>query len=248
MTTRERCEITFSVASYEVDFAQRLSLFALLNRFQDLAGLHAEHLQVGYELLRSSNLAWLLSRIRVDILSLPKWGDTVQLATWPKGVDRLFAMRDFALTTGTGDPLVKATSAWLLVDIERGRPQRVEGLPVDLRFRDAPHAIRETPEKIQMPEGLKIVAERPAWLSEIDTNQHVNNAQYAKWIGDCFSRSQFDNHRLTSIQINYLEETLPGDLVSLLMSPEHEGSGEFFLTGTSRNKKSRVFQAQVKWE
>ena len=247
MNTRERFDTTFSVASYEADLTGKLSLFALFNRFQDLAGIHAAHLQVGYEHLQVSKLAWILSRIKVQILSLPSWGDTVQLATWPKGIDRLFAMREFSLTSEKGATLVLATSAWLLVDIEKNRPQRIESLPTDLRFPRAPHAIQEELDKIQMPDGLGTVFDRPVWLSDIDTNRHVNNAQYAKWVGDCFSEHQCRNRRMTSMQINYLEETLSGDTIGLLKTPEDDLASEYFIAGVSRRKGSTVFHARVTW-
>lgn len=247
MNTRERFETTFYVASYEADRAGKLSLFALFNRFQELAGMHAEFLRVGYDLLRESKLAWMLSRIRLQILSMPSWGDTVQLATWPKGINRLFAMREFSLKNEAGETLVLATSAWLLVDLDKNRPQRIETLPIDLRFPGALHAIQDTPDKIEMPEHLTPVCERPVWLSDIDTNQHVNNAQYAKWIGDCFSGDQFRSRRLASLQINYMDETHLGDLVVISRAPEDESANLYFIEGVSRNKGSKVFQAQITW-
>jgi medium-chain acyl-[acyl-carrier-protein] hydrolase len=247
MNTHERSDTTFSVASYETDVVGKMSLFALFNRFQDLAGTHAAYLHVGYEQLQELKLAWILSRIKVQILSLPGWGNTVKLATWPKGIDRLFAMRDFSLTSEKGEPLVLATSAWLLVDIEKNRPQRIENLPIDLRYPGALHAIKETPDKIREPEGLSTMFERQVWLSDIDTNRHVNNAQYAKWVADCFSEDQFRNRRMTSIQINYLEETLVGDTVALSKSPENDLASEYFIGGLSLNKGAMVFSARVEW-
>ncbi len=192
-----------------------LSLYALFNRFQELAGIHAEHLQVGYDSLQRSKLAWVLSRIKVKIDSLPHWGRTVHLATWPKGIDRLFALRDFCMTDEQGKTLVAATTAWLMIDTEKGKPRRLDNFPVNLEFPGAPHALREPLDKIAVPQGLNQVMEKTVLLSDIDTNQHVNNAQYAKWITDCFSPEQFRSGRLASVQVNYLEETLLGDRVAL---------------------------------
>jgi medium-chain acyl-[acyl-carrier-protein] hydrolase len=247
MLTRERSQTTFEIASYEVDLTRSLSLFSLFNRFQDLAGIHAEYLQVGYDLLQKSKLAWVLSRIKVHIRSLPRWGDTVQLATWPKGVDRLFAIRDFSVASEKGETLILATSAWLLIDIEKNRPQRIENLPIDLQFPGAVDAIKERPDKIQMPVALEPVFARPVWLSDIDTNQHVNNAQYAKWISDCFSENQYRNRRITSMQINYLEEALRGDTVELLKTPNDDLAGEYYVGGFSRTRGSSVFKAKISW-
>jgi acyl-ACP thioesterase len=247
METRERCEITFRVASYESDLNGAMSLFALFNRFQELAGAHAAHLGVGYDRLRESHLAWILSRIMVDLQAPPSWGDTVTLATWPKGVDRLFALRDFSLTGPKGKVLVLATSAWLLVDLAKQRPQRIESLPLDLRFPGAPDALAERPDKIALPDGPAAWFERPVWLSDIDVNHHVNNAQYAKWIGDCFPEETFRARRTKRAQINYLEATLPHDIVKLRRVPEHDRAMDYCIEGVSGRTGSVAFQSRVEW-
>ena len=248
MNSRERYEDSFSVVSYEADSFGKLSLYAMFNRFQELAGMHAAYLQVGYDTLREAKLAWILSRIKVQIYSLPRWGDVVHLATWPKGIERLFALRDFCMTNERGETLVTATSAWLLIDIEKGRPRKIETLPVDLQFPHAVHAIQDPLNKIQLTDGLLPVFEKSVWLSDIDTNRHVNNAQYVKWITDCFSQDQFSNRRITSVQINYLEETLLGDTIALFKKPGDVLAKEFFIEGVSSLKGLKVFQAQVTWE
>jgi acyl-ACP thioesterase len=247
MNTRERFETSFPVASYEAGHNGNLSLYALFNRFQDLAGEHAAFLQVGYEELRNMKLTWILSRIKVQILSLPAWGDIVRLATWPKGVDRLFALRDFSLTSERGETLVLATTAWLLVDVEKNRPQRIDVLPIDLQFTGAPHAIREIPDKISMPQQLTPVFEKPIWVSDIDMNQHVNNAQYAKWIGDCFPEDQYRNRQLTSMHINYLDEVLLGDTIGLMKTPDDVKAEEYIIGGMSRRKGAMAFHARITW-
>jgi medium-chain acyl-[acyl-carrier-protein] hydrolase len=247
MNSRERFEETFSVVSCETDISGNLSLYSLFNRFQELAGVHATYLDVGYETLQKAKLAWVLSRIKVQIHLLPRWGETVRLATWPKGIDRLFALRDFSMINAQNEPLVHTTSGWLLVDIERGRPRKIETLPIDLQFPLAQHALQDPLDKISVPTGLVRVFEKPIWPSDIDINRHVNNAQYAKWVADCFSHDQFHQRRITSIQINYLEETMLGDTITLFKVPIDLSSSEYFICGTSRIKGSTVFHARVQW-
>jgi medium-chain acyl-[acyl-carrier-protein] hydrolase len=247
MNSRERFDTTFTIASYEADVTGRLSLFALFNRFQELAGNHAAFLQVGYDELQQSHLAWILSRIKVQLIRLPDWGDTVHLTTWPKGIDRLFALRDFSMHSETGEPLALATTAWLLVDLTKNRPQRIENLPIDLRFPGAPHAIEQTPDKIQLPVDMATAFEKQIWLSDLDINRHVNNAQYAKWIDDCFSAEPFRNRTKKSLQINYLEETPLGDTITVMKTPQDDHAPEYFIVGRSRQKSSTVFQASMTW-
>jgi medium-chain acyl-[acyl-carrier-protein] hydrolase len=248
MKTRERFEDTFSVASYETDLKGNLSLYSLFNRFQEIAGIHATYLDVGYEMLRKTNLAWVLSRIKVQIYSMPRWRDTVRLTTWPKGIDRLFALRDFSITNEQGEPLIDTTSAWLLIDTKSGRPRKIETLPIDLRFPLAVHALPDPPGKIIVQIGLEKIFEKPVWLSDIDINQHVNNAQHAKWVSDCFSHDHFRHRLMKSIQINYLEEAILGDTITLFQSPHDPFASEYFICGISHIKGSAVFHALIVWE
>lgn len=239
-------EKTFETASYETDFTGKLSLFSLFNHFQDIAGKHAEQIGVGFDYLRSKNLAWMLSRIILKISYLPEWGERVVLKTWPKGIEGLFAMRDFSLISLSGEIMISATSAWLLVDLTKNRPSRLENLPVNLKFTGAPSAIEEIPGKIKLPEKLVGLFEHNVLNSDIDINQHVNNANYAKWIFDSFPAEKYKQSRIRSLQINYLEAALPNDAASLLLDESEPGI--YTLAGRSRNTGRLIFSAEVIWD
>ena len=248
MQTHEMREETFTVTSFESDFTGRMALSSLFDRFQDIAGLHATHLDVGFEKLRESGVAWMLSRIRVKIERLPKWGETVTLRTWPKGIDRLFALRDFRLENEAGELLSLATTCWLLVDIQKGRPRRIESLNVDLMFPNAEQAIGEVPDKISVPGSLKPVYEKQILVSELDVNEHVNNAHYVRWVVDCFDAARLRSHEVKTIQLNYLEQVLYGDRVEVSMSWDSEIPNAHYVEGTNRNSGAKVFQALVEWK
>ena len=143
------------VRSYDVGHAGVLKPQVILQFFQEAAGNHATHLGVGYEALRTLGLVWVLSRVKVEIAGLPAWGDEVTLTTWPKGTNRLFALRDFRMSARGGDVMVRGTSCWLLVDVRSMRPRRIESLP---RFplNDTEHAIEESPDRIVVPTSLQV--------------------------------------------------------------------------------------------
>ncbi len=248
MQTMMRWEEHFTLTSYDVDFNGRLSLYSLFRRFQELAGSHATHLQVGYDRLREDGLAWFLSRIKVEIESLPQWGDSVILQTWPKGIERLFAMRDFRLVDATGRTHLVATSRWLLVEIAKGKPRRIESLPRDLTFDNVEHAIAGSLEKVVPQSPCPQVYEREVLPSDLDVNHHVNNAEYVKWVIDCFDVGMQTTRTLRSVQLNYLEETLLGDRVRIGSSRRGESDGSFYVEGLSAKKGSTLFQAVVEWQ
>lgn len=240
-------EERFSLTSYDVDFSGRLSLYGLLRRFQELAGAHAEHLHVGYDQLKALGMAWYLSRIKVQIDSLPRWGDNVVLRTWPKGIDRLFAMRDFTLISEGGQFHVAATSRWLMVDTSKGRPVRLETLPWDLKYENITEALPGTLEKIPSRAPCNPVYEREILPSDLDVNYHVNNAEYVKWVVDCFDVPTQSSRALRSIQLNYLEETLVGDRVKIGLAVDQGAESPCYIEGLSTKKGSMLFQAIVEW-
>jgi medium-chain acyl-[acyl-carrier-protein] hydrolase len=240
-------ETKFHVASYECDFSGRLSLSALCQHFQEIAGINAEQLGVGYRMLKEEHLAWMLSRIIIRVNRRPRWGDDVVITTWPKGISSLFALRDFRLEDSKGDILVLGTSAWLLVDVLRRRPRKIESLPVDLRYPGAPHAIDEIPGKLAGGRPGVAVYERTILPGDIDLNNHVNNTEYIRWVTDCFSPDLFRSNEIRSLQLNYLEETLLGDILTITLDGIAEPGGACRISGLSRNKGGGVFQANVEW-
>ncbi len=236
------------VKSYEVDCSGRLKLQSLFNYFQEVAGNHATHLGTGYEELQKKGLFWVLSRIKIHITKMPRWHEVVSLATWPKGVDRLFALRDFRMTDDQLNALLTATTAWLLLDTERNRPQKISVLPVRILLNGGEHAIHESLEKLKPARDLTLRYEKKILLSDLDVNNHVNNAEYMRWIVDCFDAGQIGTKSIGSIQVNYLEEALLGDTIALYSGRENEEGDTYYLEGVSRNKQSKIFQARVEWK
>ena len=98
----------YHIRSYEVDRSGCLSIAAAVNFFQESAWRNAEAIGVGFNQLSENNNLWVLSRLSVEMYKYPQWDDTIRLETWPKGMDRLFALRDFRLKSGDGKELLGA--------------------------------------------------------------------------------------------------------------------------------------------
>lgn len=163
---------------------------AVCDFFQSAAARHAEKIGVGLTFLHRHGLAWVLSRLHIEIMRYPELDEKVDVITYPSGFERLFAIREFALVDGIGAEIVRASSAWLLVDTARLRPLRAaaelggEG--------DEPN--RELPRYFNVSGKLPLSAsdgfEKFAGLqtmvlpSEIDLNRHMNNAVYIARMSD----------------------------------------------------------------
>jgi acyl-ACP thioesterase len=90
--------------------------------------------------------------------------------------------------------------------------------------------------------------ERSVLLSDLDVNNHVNNARYLDWIFDCYDDAFVRSHLLSFLQVNYVGETTLGDTVALARGEDASTPGVDYIEGVSRKKGSKVVQALVGWE
>lgn len=245
--TKTLWEESIYVKSYETDFAGKLKLASLFNYFQETAGNHATHLGVGYERLRTMGFFWVLSRAKVHINRLPGWRETVTLVTWPKGQDGLLFLRDFRMTTGDSELLVTGSTGWLLIDTEHNKPQLAEVLKVPLPGNAHGNAIEGPLKKLRSPENPVLVYERKVLASDLDVNNHVNNARYLEWITDGFDAQHAASSAVSTLQVNYVGEAVLGDTVAMYRT-DVTSNGRTFIEGVNQAAGSKVVQAIVEWK
>ena len=161
MYTHDR-RVTYSEISMKgfADIAQ------IAEYFQDCSVFQSEVLGMGLEYLTEHHLAWLGSRISVS--------------TWPYKFDAAFGYRNFMLQDERGKRIAVANSQWILVDTESGRvvritPEIAAHYPMEEKA-DMTYAPRKIAFKEEKMEQEPICVPK----AFIDTNQHMNNAQYIR--------------------------------------------------------------------
>lgn len=206
----------FTIPCYDTDASWRLKPTSFMNLAQEAAGLHAVHLGFGYDDLIVNNTAWILSRVHIEFLDTPKWRENITLTTWHKGLNRLFYLRDFVLTDETGKERVKATTSWLVLNLETRRlvrdPQLMEEGTVNLE-----NALETPADKVQLPKDVEPVLafEHVVGYSDVDMNGHTNNAMYMQWAMDAVDYAIASARPVKELTINFNHETKAGDSVSL---------------------------------
>lgn len=205
-----------TIPCYDTDASWRLKPASFMNLAQEAAGRHAVYLGFGYDDLIVSNTAWILSRVHVQFIDTPQWREDITLTTWHKGLNRLFFLRDFILTDNEGRERVKATTSWLILNLETRRlvrdPKLVEEGTV------CEENVIETPaDKVQMPKDVEpeFVMEHTVAYSDIDTNGHTNNAMYMQWAMDAVNYEVASKMPLKEFTINFNHETKAGEVVKL---------------------------------
>jgi acyl-ACP thioesterase len=144
--------------------------------------------------------------------------------TWPRGGEKLFALRDYDIRDAQGKAAVRARSCWLIIDIEKRRPLRpqsiMENLPLNDGLNSLPFAVG-----LEERQALQKMAERQALYTDIDYNGHVNNVGYIRWIEDAADPLLLEQARQMRLDINYTNEVLPGEVTGIWTAPIDEAAG-----------------------
>jgi medium-chain acyl-[acyl-carrier-protein] hydrolase len=228
-------ERTFEVMSFQVEPGGKCRFAALADLLQEVAWQHADSRDFGQQLF-AKNLAWVLNRMDIEVFKMPVWGDQIILKTAGRGIDKLFALREFLVCDAKGQVLAKAMSAWILLDLERKRPVPPEkALPVEL-FQPVKSG-ELMPKKIEVPGQMDFQKELIIQHDDLDMNQHVNNVSYIRWVENVSKALGF---HFKSLKINYLKETFLGQRLKIYT---YQQSETLILVGVLENQP--VFLAEL---
>lgn len=163
----------------ESDESGRLSVQGILNYFQDCSTFQSEDLKLGLSYLGQKKRAWWLSGWQVVIDRQPLFGERIRVSTWPYGFRGIYGYRNFIITDLEGNSLVRADSTWFFYDLEKGSPARVT--PEEIRGYGSGEeklSLPPAPRRIEIPKDCRTAPPVTVLRHHLDTNRHVNNAQY----------------------------------------------------------------------
>ena len=219
-------EQKFHIPCYNTDASWRLKPAAFMDLAQEAAGLHAVYLGFGYDDLIKANTAWILSRVHIEFVNTPMWRDNITLTTWHKGANRLFFLRDFIITDDKGQERVKATTSWLVLNLETRRLVR-DPMLMEEGTMCSENVIETPADKVQMPKDVKaeLVHEHTVAYSDIDMNGHTNNAMYMQWAMDAVDYATASSKPVKEVTINFNHETKAGDTVLIYRAEVEKEDG-----------------------
>ncbi len=221
-------EKVYPVHVYETGPDGKLNLYSLFDFFQDIASDHAVRLGYGREDLLRNNNFWVLSRIYAEINQWPEWGNTILIKTWPRGTEKLFALRDYEVRFPDGKTAARATSSWLIIDMTTRRIQRPDNTLSSYKsavFTGS--ALPRNAMKLEPAGDGHSATELNVRISDLDVNMHTNNVRYLKWATDSYDLDFTLNNTPYSAEINYLAESHYNERIGIRIS-EEKGTEKIF--------------------
>ncbi|MBU9736689.1 acyl-[acyl-carrier-protein] thioesterase [Diplocloster agilis] len=186
-----------------------LTLNGVLNYFQDCSTFHSEDVGLGVEHLKEKHRAWLLSSWQVVVERYPGLGERIVVATWPYDFKLFYGYRNFALFGQDGERLSYANSIWAFIDTSTGHPTKIGEADVAAYGEDPKLEMNYAPRKVTVPKDCVPVEEFPVRKYHIDTNQHVNNAQYIQMARECIPQI----YPVHEMRAEYRKAAVLGDMI-----------------------------------
>ena len=201
--------INKTVAFSEVGPDSKIKITDLTDYFQDVCTFQSDKLGVGMDPLKERGFGWVASSWQIVVSRYPRLGEKVRVGTAPYEFKGVMGMRNFVLETEDGERMAVANSIWSFVDIANMTLARI---PADIAGAYDPEEkidMDYAPRKIKIPEELAALTPIEVKYHNLDSNDHVNNAQYISMAEDLAEAGR----RARQIRVEYRASARRGDII-----------------------------------
>ena len=204
----------FQIPPQEVDFQYNATLAALTNVLLTTAGYNADERGFGIRDLNRNECSWVLLRLAVEMDEFPQQYDKIQVETWVEEVGRASTTRNFVIRNAKNEVIGKAISIWAMINVVTRRAQDLITLDGIHQYATGVKVEIEKPTKLLSIDG-EATNEFSVKYSHIDINGHVSSMRYVEWVSDCLSLDLYRTYKIKRFEINYMNEILYGETVSV---------------------------------
>ncbi|MDR0291190.1 MAG: hypothetical protein LBI01_00070 [Elusimicrobium sp.] len=237
----------FKPRYYEFTGGEILPLHILCNYFQQAAAADAHTFGFGMEELTAQSIAWVLTRMQIEVYAPAALGKTLNVETWHARSEKALSRREFIITDSDGKTIIKGSTWWVLLNL---KTRRITRMPETMLAFNEPTPRYVTEEK----EFKKNIYDRVAPISEkifltreedIDTNGHVNNTHYLAWATETMPKNM-RAATLKTAKLSFKSECTNGEKIIGKVYKDSENSYTHILTRESDGKE--VFRLTSDWE
>ena len=236
-----------NLSYYAVDGRMNMTLSALVTFFQDIAIEHSDSAGYTIEKLLSEKLGWVITNYHIMIERWPVYGEKIKLNTWSSSIKHYQAERCFEIIDEKGDIIIKASSRWILMNLEKRTP---EAIPKDLyeayHTGTAPVIENEKYKMERKRDNFVFESAVTVLRSQTDSNGHTNNTQYVSWAMDSVPDEIYNDLKCCDFKIVFRKESVRGAEIILKTYEEVSEEGKLIVTDFYEGDKV-ICTAQSVW-
>ena len=207
------------IKEFEINFMQCtpsgfLKYVELCNMLQIIAAEHSAIGGISFIDMQKFNLAWVLSRMRVEADEMPKWRDTITIKTWICTLENSRSVRAFDIYLNN-KKIIGCETFWAVFNTKSRRPESLS-LPHE-HFEKFPdnRSTKILFSKIAIPENSQNNFQKTVRLSDLDIVNHVNNVKYLEWCLDLVDADLVLKNKIRSFEMNFMKELSLNDQVKI---------------------------------
>jgi medium-chain acyl-[acyl-carrier-protein] hydrolase len=206
-------EKEYFIHYYNTNYKLKLSVVSLMQFFEDIALLQSEEREVGLNYYKENNITWVLHQLEIRIKEYPKYKDKVVVRSFPTSYLRFYAHRVFQVFNESDDVIINADSIWVFVDTITKKPKTVtDDMYAAYCITPGKNELKKLEEVRQLGE-VNYDKEFTVRWSDIDINNHVNNAKYVVWALETIPIDILNEKDIELIRIVYKKEIKYGSSI-----------------------------------
>ena len=204
---------------YEINFLQcyptgLLKYTELCNILQITAGLHADLGGISFSAMQEHHQAWVMSKMRLEIRSLPKWKDKITVKTWIKTLENSRSTRCLELYRGE-EKLAGCETFWAVINTNARRPENLALGHKHFEKFPAQSGTSHEVQKININLDFDVLKNYKVQLSDIDIVNHANSVKYLEWCLNALDSKYILRQKIKGFEMNFLRELSLNDEVTI---------------------------------
>ena len=203
------------VTSYDADKNRRLRLSALMRYMQEAGEEQLRTVNQDYEQLYNEGIIFIMTKCAFCITQMPTLAGKFFVTTWHSGATGVQFFREFSVTDESGKVLITATTAWVMIDPQtRKILKRDRFVPGIEEVKDQSASSDLIVQRKAFPNEMEGCGTRFVYWSDIDYNQHINNAVYMDISLD-FLPEGFAIDKIKYAKISFLKENTQKNTIKM---------------------------------
>jgi acyl-ACP thioesterase len=229
------------IESYDVQPNACARISSLFRLFQKAACDDCDSTGLTYDVLRNNNIAFVLTKMTLEIYENIEMYDTLVVEAKPRGCRGASFLRDYELKKD-GKTLARCCSEWVIINFEKRRILRpsvldeLGGVPVDTTDMFE----IKSPDMNFTEENMSYADTRTVYYSQIDRNNHMNNTFYPDIVFDYIPAPYKESLKNLKLTIRYASEISCGDEYDIFTNEENN---TFSLVAKNKNTNKIIFTA-----
>ena len=205
----------FYIGYRDIDANLKIKNSAILNIFEDIAGMHADYAGEG---LKESDTTWILTGYKVKILKKLEYGEKVDALTWGTEIKNITASREFEIRSNTGEILVEGLSNWVHINLKTKKIEKVSFQLIDAYELEQNETNFGELKLKKIEEPINYLYDKTFTIdwNWIDANNHMNNIYYLEVAEMTLPDEIRRKNDYSGFEIMYKKEVKYGEIIKCL--------------------------------